>query len=450
MNSLRTFVVLLCLALLTVTAPAVSAQAVTITQKGTYYGLKTARILDTRTGLGAPKAPLGAAKTLDLTVTGRGGVPAAGVSAVVVNLTVTGATTSGFLTAYPSGKPRPTSSSINFQQGQTRANIATLPLGTGGKVTIYNATGSVSVIADVQGFYASDDSAMATLGKGNEFTSLPPTRLSDTRTDSAGALDGKAGNNILSLYVDFGADGSLSKSVKAVAVNITAVRAVGSGYLTTWDNVGSPPSTSTLSFAGPAAIANMAVITTSLCPDCTGPLPPPVQFAVANQSTKPVHVIVDLVGVYYNDGTAGLRFSPLPPVRITDSRIAKNGKTFTAKGTQTLTAPASVAGANTVALVGNLTVVRPALSTFMTVWAADQAQPASSNINAPALTTVANGALVPLSGANTFKVLNAAGKADFLIDVSGRFDGSSAGAMGQADGRSGAALARVAASSQRR
>ncbi|MDP9020136.1 MAG: S8 family serine peptidase, partial [Actinomycetota bacterium] len=52
-----------------------------------YTPLAPSRILDTRYGNGAPKAKLGPGASLDLQVTGRGGVPSSGVSGVVVNLT---------------------------------------------------------------------------------------------------------------------------------------------------------------------------------------------------------------------------------------------------------------------------------------------------------------------------------------------------------------------------
>jgi len=48
--------------------------------KGAYYAVAPARVLDTRSGLGAPAAKLGTQKSLDLQMTGRGGVPSAGVS----------------------------------------------------------------------------------------------------------------------------------------------------------------------------------------------------------------------------------------------------------------------------------------------------------------------------------------------------------------------------------
>src|SRR4029077_4997519 len=60
-----------------------------------------ARITDTRPLSGEPNAgsTLTAGATLDVQVTGVGGVPATGVSAVVLNATVTNTTAAGFLTA---------------------------------------------------------------------------------------------------------------------------------------------------------------------------------------------------------------------------------------------------------------------------------------------------------------------------------------------------------------
>jgi hypothetical protein len=423
---IRIFALLVCLALVGVTAPPSAAHAAGTTQTGTYYPVATSRILDTRDGTGGvPVGPLGAARSLDLVVAGKGHVPLSGVSAVVLNLTVTRSTGSSFLTAYPTGQARPTTSAINYRTGITRANIATLPLGTGGRITIYNNSGSVHVLADVLGFYASDDNNLQTLGEGEEFQLSTPQRLIDTRTDPEGPLAGAAGANKLILDVAFGTDGAMSKYVSAVMVNVTALGATTGGYLTTWDGVGDPPATSTLSFPDKAAIANLAVIRTSLCTVCEGS-PPPVEFAIANKSQNAVHVLVDLVGVYYNNNTEGLRFAPQAPVRISDSRKPLNGTTFNGADTQTLTAPTSVAGSNTVALVSNMTIVSPSTSTFLTTWSADQTtRPGVSNVNTPAGVTAANGAVVPLSTTRRFNLYNNAGTTNFLVDVAGRFNASS-------------------------
>ena len=53
---------------------------------GKMLPLTPSRILDTRIGVGAPKARVRGGKTFSLQVLGEGGVPASGVDAVVLNL----------------------------------------------------------------------------------------------------------------------------------------------------------------------------------------------------------------------------------------------------------------------------------------------------------------------------------------------------------------------------
>ena len=119
-----------------------------------YAPLTPARILDTRNGTGVSVAlPVGPNTSVDLQVTGRGGVPATGVSAVVMNVAVTQATDPSYLTAFPTGESRPFAANINFASGQTLSNLVVAKVGAGGKVSLYNAGGTVHVIADVAGWY---------------------------------------------------------------------------------------------------------------------------------------------------------------------------------------------------------------------------------------------------------------------------------------------------------
>ena len=123
--------------------------SVTTTLTG-FTGTTPTRVLDTRTGVGAPAAKLGAGATLTLTVPG---LPA-GVTAVALNVTATGPSAASFLTVYPGGTTRPTASNLNFVAGQTIPNMVLVPLGAGGKVTFYNNTGTVNVIADLVGYFS--------------------------------------------------------------------------------------------------------------------------------------------------------------------------------------------------------------------------------------------------------------------------------------------------------
>jgi hypothetical protein len=117
--------------------------------------------LDTRAGVGAAKVAVAAGGTVHLQVAGRGGVPASGVSAVVLNVTVTAPTSAGFITVYGDGTARPTASNLNFVKGQTVPNLVIAPVGANGKVDLYNGSaGTVQLIGDVSGYYRSGASTL--------------------------------------------------------------------------------------------------------------------------------------------------------------------------------------------------------------------------------------------------------------------------------------------------
>jgi hypothetical protein len=60
---------------------------------------------------------------------------------------------SSFVTIWPSGQSQPLASSLNWSAGQVIPNAVTAKLGAAGKISVYNLTGNVDVIADVGGFY---------------------------------------------------------------------------------------------------------------------------------------------------------------------------------------------------------------------------------------------------------------------------------------------------------
>jgi hypothetical protein len=110
------------------------------------------RILDTRNGTGAPAGALGPGGALTLQVAGVGPVPA-NATAVIINLTATGATVPTFITAWPTGTTRATTSVLNASPGVDIANMITASLGDG-KLDFYNNTGSINLVADIAGYIA--------------------------------------------------------------------------------------------------------------------------------------------------------------------------------------------------------------------------------------------------------------------------------------------------------
>jgi hypothetical protein len=86
-------------------------------------------------------------------VTGEGGVPGSGVSAAVLNVTVTNTTAASYLTVWPDGTTQPLASDLNWVAGETVPNLVVVELGSDGAVDIYNYSGSTDVAVDVEGYY---------------------------------------------------------------------------------------------------------------------------------------------------------------------------------------------------------------------------------------------------------------------------------------------------------
>jgi hypothetical protein len=115
------------------------------------------RLIDTRDryraelNTGTSGARLGAGKVLTVQVAGVRGVPA-GAKAVSVNVTVTGAAGSGYLTAWPCGD-RPLASTANFMAGESVSNAAQLPLSADGRLCIFTPI-AAHVVVDMNGWWA--------------------------------------------------------------------------------------------------------------------------------------------------------------------------------------------------------------------------------------------------------------------------------------------------------
>lgn len=387
-----------------------------------YYPVTPARLLDTRIGLGVPQRPIPAKGVVRLQVTERGGVPA-GISAVVLNVTVTGPTATSYLTVYPAKVPeRPLASSLNFTKGWTGANSVTVKVSKEGQVEFYNNAGQVDVIADVVGYYAGATTFTAAHPGGGQYHPVTSNRVFDSREGPDKApLDARGTVN---LGLDFGA---VNSHVKAVAVNITAVLPTKSGFLSAWNGLGATPSTSTLNFTAGKIVPNHAIVPVSACdfgPECAGM----VQIGIFNGSQGPVDVLVDVVG-YYDDNTVagGLRFKPRTPIRLLDSREMYMGDRVgpLAGGTTIGVIPRSRISLSdyTKALALNVTAVAPTKSTFLTLWRDGLTQPTVSTLNPAAGQTVPNAAIIEIGGPTLgLKVYNRAGYVDVLIDVLGTFE----------------------------
>lgn len=194
--------------------------------------LTPARLLDTRIGLGvtggsAARTTSGGA--LEVQVTGRGGVPAANVGSVVVNVTATDGTAPGFVTAYAGGAVRPTASNLNTSAvGETIANLAIVPVSATGTISLFTET-STHLIVDVVGYFGSDAAALAT-PKGL-FVPVSPARVLDTRSGFGASAGPVAAGASVDVQVS-GRGGFPSAGVLAMAGTVTVTDSAAAGYVT--------------------------------------------------------------------------------------------------------------------------------------------------------------------------------------------------------------------------
>jgi len=253
---------------------------------GQFVPVVPARITDTRAGSGQANAgsKLSAGATLDVQVTGAGGVPASGVIAVVLNTTVTDTTSAGFLTVFPKGAPLPLASNLNWTGGVTVPNRVMVPVGTGGKVSFYNGLGSADVIVDVNGYFT--DSS----GTGASFVPLTPARIVDTR-NGTGAPKAPLGPGA-TMFVQVAGNGGVPAAAsvippKAVVLNVTVANTTAASDLIVWPDGASQPLASDLNFVAGQTVPNLVVVQLS----ASG------QIDIFNAFGS-THVIVDVVGWY--------------------------------------------------------------------------------------------------------------------------------------------------------
>jgi hypothetical protein len=216
---------------------------------GRFVPLTPQRLFDTRPGEPAPghKGRLGAEDTIDVQVLGVGDVPDSGVSAIVVNITATEAGAPGFVTGYPTGEERPLASNVNLDQpGATAPNLAIIPIGAGGMVSLYSDA-PVHLLGDVTG-YITDGSVPA--GTEGLFVPLEPTRVFDTREVETppGPKGFVAADQAID--VDVGGAAGVPADAAGVVLNVTGIDSPP-GFLTAWQRGPERPLASTLNFATP-------------------------------------------------------------------------------------------------------------------------------------------------------------------------------------------------------
>ncbi len=376
---------------------------------GEFTALTPARILDTRDGTGGIVGAVGQSP-VSVQITGRGGVPASNVKAVIMNVTTTGGTAASDLEIWPSGQSNPKVSDLNFSAGQTIANQVTVMVGTGGKVQVYNSSGKAHVIFDVAG-YISDVNGP----RGSRFFTVSPQRVLDTRT-GLGGYSTPSGPNVLR-SVQVGGLAGVPTDAKAVVMNATVTNPTAASNLTVWPSGEPEPVASNLNYVTGQTIPNQ--VTVKIGPDGR------VNFAnVAGNA----NVIFDVEGYYEDVGAANAasqegRFVPVQPMRIYDTRGGSTPAVGQTPYSFTLSPNpgGSIPYRNVSAVVMNVTSVNSTAASNLTIWPSGTTKPGTSSLNFLAGQAIPNQVTALLGADGKINMASAAGKTDVIVDIAGYY-----------------------------
>ncbi|WP_152626809.1 hypothetical protein [Streptacidiphilus carbonis] len=367
-----------------------------------FVSMTPTRVLDTRSGTGTPRRRVPANGSVTLKVAGSHGIPANGVTAVVMNVTETDTVGAGYVTAYPSGSALPNASNLNFVAGQTVSNEVTVPVGADGSVVLYSHSAPLDLVADVQGY----EQATASVTKGQflAYGMTVPTRVLDTRSGLGAPARKVTRGGTVSLAMPSG--------TTAVVLNLTVTDAASAGYVSAYPSGSSRPNVSNVNFAAGQTLANQVTV----------PVGADGRVVLYSQATA-IDLIADVQGYYGSpqQSSGHANFTALTPTRVLDTRNGIGAATgqLQAGGVVRVkvTDPGSDLGICFALL--NVTGVDATQSGYLTVYADGTARPTASNLNLVVGRAVPNLVLVPVGSDGYVSIYNPSGDVDVVADLEG-------------------------------
>ncbi len=425
---------------------AVDPSAYTYVDPTAYHSLTPFRTCDTRSAA-AIAANQCKGKTLrgggTVTVQVTGGAVPSGARSVAVNLTASNNSSTGpYVTAYPAGHTLPRASNLNLAGHGVATNLAIVQLSTAGAITIYNALGSVDVIVDVEGYFATPTGSGTVAG---EFHSIPPLRICDTRggqrTECAGAtsspLAGGTWRDVVLSGLPSGAPAGTPSipadgTAAAAVFNLTATQGTAGTFLAV-----APPNASDQCPSRPLASNVNPAAGVTLPNRVISPLGPRHDVCVFN-SVGAIDFIIDVDG-WFGTGaetSTGALFNSIAPTRLCDTRSGSgtecSGWALGANASRPIISagvgqvPDMGVASPPLAVVVNLTAVAGSAPTYFTLYPSDVvSRPTASDLNPVAGETIANLSIVGTAQSGLddgdVSLYNAAGTINAILDVAGWF-----------------------------
>lgn len=196
------------------------------------------RLVDTRSGAGAPKAAIAPGKSINVQITGATGIPA-GASSVVVNMIAINATDSdGYLTPYATGGSKP-QNALHYAPSVTTAAQAQVPLSAEGRITIANGSATANLVVDVQGYFtavgANGAAFTPSYGRAYDSRAAGNTALAKNETRSI-QIAGKAGVPVM------------GSGITAVTLTLIVAHGGSAGYAQAYADGASNPGATAINF----------------------------------------------------------------------------------------------------------------------------------------------------------------------------------------------------------
>ncbi len=196
---------------------------------------------------------------------------------MALNLTAVpiGSGDNGFLLTYPDGISLPNISTLTYEavSGKPHAGTILIPVGSDGKIDIYNASShAVNLVGDLSGYFT-------TATTGQYYHPLNSTRILDTRQTTA--LAANAGLTIAN-------PASILANNPTLVLNITTTLEGGNGVLQAYPASAARPTASIIDFMGDQDVANLALLNTATANS----------FTIYNSSAVATQVVIDTNGYF--------------------------------------------------------------------------------------------------------------------------------------------------------
>jgi hypothetical protein len=237
------------------------------------------------------------------------------------------------------------------------------------------------------------------------FEPVQPTRLIDTReraTLTRGSI----------LEVKVTGRGRAPRDAEAVALSVTAVDAVESGFLTVFSCGSRRPRTSNLYYSGGQTVTNAVTVGVGRTP--------PNSVSVRNRgrvclfASTSTDVIVDLNGYWSLTGT-GL-FAPITPNRLVDTRNGKRARS----GSITAIDLTGTVPPDASSVIVNVMADMPQGSGYLTLFPCSAARPVASHLTFTAGATVSASTVIG-QGSDAKVCVFTSRTTDLVVDVTGWF-----------------------------